>query len=171
MSSKSQSEAVLDEALARALYYEPTIAAWFLAQTQFSSEVASCVFCRCDNPWSSVLLAVPNAVSGEVETLVRECETDILAVFDPCDGRRLALHIENKLARGSFTDHQPELYRARKNQWKGRDKLGAYTDATTVLIAPKEFYERFRDRAAIFDSYISHEDIARYIPEFSAPSA
>ena len=168
MSSRPQTEAVLDEALARALLIEPRVAAWFLARTIFASEVASCVFCRCDNPWSSVRLEVTNAVTGEVETLEKECETDVLAVFATRDGRRLALHIENKLAGSSFTPDQPELYRARKNQWKGREKLGAYTDATTVLIAPKEFYERLRDRAAIFDSYISHEEISEYVPEFSA---
>jgi hypothetical protein len=168
MSSESLTEAVLDNALARALLNEPMIAAWFLTRTLFAGEVASCVFCRCDNPWSSVRLQVPNAVTGEFETLVRQCETDVLAVFATCDGRRLALHIENKLAGGSFTPYQPELYRARKSQWKGRPRLGAYTDASTVLIAPVEFHERLRDRAAIFDSYISHEDISRYIPEFGA---
>jgi hypothetical protein len=171
MSSQLHTEAVLNEALARALFNEPRIAAWFLAHTLFASEVASCVFCRCDNPWSSVRLEVPNAVTGEVEMLVRQCETDVLAVFATRDGRRLALHIENKLAGGSFTPHQPELYRARKSQWKGRDKLGAYTDATTVLIAPKEFYERLKDSAEIFESYLSHEEISEYVPEFSAPSA
>lgn len=173
MPSKSHTEAALDEALARALFNRPRIAAWFLARTPFASEteVASCVFCRCDNPWSSVRLAIPNAMTGEVEMLVRQCETDVLAVFATRDGRRLALHIENKLAGGTFTPHQPELYQERKTQWKGRDKLGAYTDATTVLIAPKVFYERLRDRAAIFDSYISHEEISEYVPEFGAPRA
>jgi len=169
MSSESLTEAVLDKALARALFNDPRIAAWFLTRTLFAGEVASCVFCRCDNPWSSVQLEVPNAVTGDLETLVRQCETDVLAVFATCDGRRLALHIENKLAHGNFTPHQPELYRARKSQWRGRPKLGTYTDASTVLIAPIEFYERLRDCAAIFDSFISHEDIANYIPEFGTP--
>jgi hypothetical protein len=168
VSARLRTEAILDEALARALFNEPSIAAWFLARTLFASEVASCVFCRCDNPWSSVRLEVRNALTDEVETLVRQCETDVLAVFAIRDGRRLALHIENKLAGGSFTPHQPELYRARKSQWKSRDKLGAYTDATTVLVAPKVFYERLRERSTLFDSYISHEEISEYVPEFGA---
>jgi hypothetical protein len=171
MSARLHTEAILDEALARALFNDQRIAAWFFARTLFAGEVASCVFCRCDNPWSSVRLEVRNALTGEVETLVRQCETDVLAVFATRDGRRLALHIENKLADGSFTRHQPELYRARKSQWKSRDKLGAYTDATTVLIAPKVFYERLRDCATLFDSYISHEEISEYVPEFGAPPA
>jgi hypothetical protein len=169
--SKSRTEAVLDKALARAFLSEPAFAAWFLSRTLFVGEVgASCVFCRSDNPWSSVRLQVPNAITGELKTLVKECETDVLAVFATGDGRRLGLHVENKLADGSFTPNQPELYRARKCQWGGRPKLGAYTDAATVLIAPMEFYERLPDRAAIFDSYISHEDISKYVPEFGAPT-
>ena len=168
---QSHTEAELDEAIARALLYEPRTAAWFLTRTLFASEVASCVFCRCDNPWGTVQLEVQNASTGAVETLVSQCETDVLAVFATQDGRRIALHIENKLAGGSFTPHQPELYRARKSQWRNRDNFGAYTDATTVLIAPIEFYERFRERATVFDSYISHEDIAEYVPEFGAVPA
>jgi hypothetical protein len=171
MSSALKQEAVLDKALAQALFNEPRFATWFLAQTQFASEVASCVFCRCNNPWSNVRLEVPNAVTGEMETLIKECETDVLAVFATSSGRRLALHVENKLAGGRFTPYQPELYLARKSQWKGRDKLGAYTDATTVLIAPQKFYERFTDRSVIFDSYISHEDISEYLPDFGAQNA
>jgi len=170
MSSKSLTEAELDDALARALLNEPSTAAWFLSRTKFASEVASCEFCRCNNPWSRVRLEVPNALTGELEPLMKDCETDVLAVFATSDRRRLALHIENKLAGGSFTPNQPELYEARKSQWKRRRKLGEYTDACTVLIAPREFYEKHSDRAAIFDCYISHEDISKYVPEFGAPT-
>jgi hypothetical protein len=171
MSPQLHTEAVLDEAIAHAMRNDPRIAAWFLDHTAFAGEVASCDFCRCDNPWGIVRLEVQNALTGAVETLEMECETDILVVFATPDGRRLALHIENKLAGGSFTPHQPELYRARKSQWKNREKLGAYTDATSVLIAPIAFYEKFRNRATVFDSYISHEAIAEYVPEFGAMPA
>jgi hypothetical protein len=171
MSRKSRTEARLDEALGKALRHEPRIAAWFLGLTQFANEVALCDFCRWDNPWSRVRPEVADPVMGEPRHLIKECETDVLAVFATGDGRRLALHIENKLLYGSFTPNQPELYQARKSQWKGRKKLGNYTDATTVLIAPRAFFERLKDRAAIFDSFISHEDIAEYVPEFGAAPA
>ena len=90
----------------------------------------------------------------------------MLAVFETPDGRRLALHVENKMAGGSFTPYQPELYQARKAQWKDRDHLGRYTEATTVLVAPTSFYQKFRERAALFDSYVSHEAIAEFISDF-----
>jgi hypothetical protein len=162
------SEAVLDKALALALFERGEFGAWFLSRTKFRGEQAWCVFCRSDNPWSTVRLERSNPVSGELDILAKQCETDVLAVFETEDGRRLALHIENKLASGSFTPLQPELYRERMIQWKGRPLLGRYSDATTVLVAPKAFYEKFRDAASTFEAYVSHEDIAEHIPLFGA---
>lgn len=127
---------------------------------------AKCVFCRSDNPWSSVKLQAANASTGELEVLTKECETDVLAVYVTDDNSRLAMHIENKLAGGSFTPNQPELYRERKEQWRGKPKLGMYTDATTVLVAPTAFYERFPDKSAIFDTFISHEELAEHNQAF-----
>jgi len=123
-------EAELDTALAVALKEDAAFAQWFLGRTRFRGEEAICDFCRSDNPWSSVRLEAPNPASGELESSARQCETDVLAVFETTDGRRLALHIENKLAGGSFTVDQPELYRERLSQWKNREKLGSYSDAT-----------------------------------------
>ena len=167
MTATSPTEEALDSALAHALFATPDFAAWFLAQTRFREEQASCVFCRSDNPWSTVLLKRPNSNTGELEVLSKQCETDVLAVFETIDGRRLALHVENKLANGSFTPLQPELYKERMTQWQGRSKLGSYTEATTVLVAPKVFYERYRSEASTFESYVSHEDIAAHLPLFS----
>lgn len=169
MSTELKREAMLDEALAGALFQQPSFASWFLSRTKFEGVNASCVFCRSDNPWSRVKLEAPDALTGEMKTLTKECETDVLAVYAVDDGRRLAVHIENKLAVGSFTPHQPELYRERKEQWKGKPKLGMYTDATTVLVAPLIFYNRNREKAAIFESYISHEDISKYLAAFKIP--
>jgi hypothetical protein len=113
-----------------------------------------------------VFLTVQHAAPGTLESQRRECETDILVVYETSDGRRLALHIENKLANGSFTKDQPELYRARKDQWKGRENLGNYSEAMTVLIAPQRFYDRHRPEVDKFDAYISHEAIAEHIDRF-----
>lgn len=159
-------EAELDTALADALAEGGEFSVWFFGRTRFGAESAECVFCRSDNPWSSVRFELPNSVSGELEALSKECETDVLAVYQTTDGRRLALHIENKLAGGSFTPHQPELYRERLQQWKNRPKLGLYSDATSVLVAPQEFFRRNRAQAETFESYVSHEEIAFRLPIF-----
>jgi hypothetical protein len=163
-----KTEAHLDSALAEALSSSRGFAQWFVDRTRFGCEVVECVFCRSDNPWSYVRFQLTNPKSGEIETLVKQCETDVLAVFQTTDGRRLALHIENKLAGGSFTPHQPELYRERLQQWQNRPKLGGYIDATSVLIAPMEFYDRNRSKAEVFEAFVSHEDIAALVPAFGS---
>lgn len=170
MSSDSRTEAALDEVLAQALISDAHFATWFLEQTEFRGRVADCVFCRSNNPWSSVTLPVKNALTGELETLIRECETDVLAVYRASDDSRLALHIENKLANRSFTDKQPELYQARKAQWKLREKLGGYTYATTVLVAPEAFRLRHPIQSGIFDAFVSHEAIGEHLSPFAIGS-
>lgn len=171
-SAMPTAEAQLDTALGEALSKNAEFSQWFLGKTRFRNEVATCVFCRSNNPWSSVLFEAPNPVSGELESLARECEMDVLAVYETSDQRRLALHIENKLAGGSFTPDQPALYRERLQQWRNRPKLGLYSDATSVLVAPQEFFNRLRAQSEVFDAFISHEEIALRLPAFApAPRA
>jgi hypothetical protein len=98
MKTPSPLEAQLDAQLAHALYNDAAFSKWFLHQTRFRSESAACVFCRSDNPWSKVRLERQNVATGMLEELTRDAETDVLAVYETPDGRRLALHIENKLA-------------------------------------------------------------------------
>jgi hypothetical protein len=159
-------EAQLDVVLAEALFDGGKFSTWFFEQTRFAGESAKCVFCRSDNPWSRVKLQVPNPVTGELESLAKDCETDVLAVYETSDGRRLALHIENKIAGGSFTPNQPELYQERLQQWRNREKLGHYSDATSVLVAPQSFYEQHTADAEKFDCYISHEQLSSKLSVF-----
>ena len=166
MPAASSVEATLDAALAEALFGQPEFAKWLLGRTRFGGKVAECVFCRSNNPWSMVRLERPNPVSGELEVLSKQCETDVLAVFQTKDGRRLALHIENRLAHGSFTDSQPELYRERLQQWKNRPKLGQYSDATSVLVAPEAFFAKYQAEAQMFEAYVSHEELGQHLPVF-----
>lgn len=74
----------------------------------------------------------------------REGETDVLFVFvfksDP--ERRLALHIENKLASGRFTPFQPEVYAARAEHWIRNTNYCNYHEWGTVLLAPSSFRSR-----------------------------
>ncbi|MGE3595965.1 MAG: hypothetical protein AB7N70_10475 [Dehalococcoidia bacterium] len=166
--TKPVKEAALDEVLATALMGDVRFARWFLSKTPFGGEDARCVFCRSDHPWSSVTVDVTDSAIGQSGTVVRECETDVLAVFATPDGRRLGIHIENKISGGYFTPLQPELYQARKKQWKHRPKLGDYSEAVAVLVAPQEFLDRCREGATMFDARISHEAIAMALPEFAA---
>ena len=166
MGEKRLDEGELDGVLARALQHSPEFADWFLQQTKFNGQRARCVFVRADNPWSTVLLQQPNPTTGGLEARRFECETDVLAVFETAEGRRLGIHIENKIRTGSFTELQPELYAARVEQWKNRPRLGRYSEGTTVLIAPLEFMHRYPTGAALFHTRISHESIAERLPNF-----
>lgn len=96
-----------------------------------------------------------------------ESETDILVVFRKPDLTRFALHIENKLASGTFTPDQPDLYAGRARRMAGNPKYGDYSDFETVLIAPRKFYERWPEGSAKFDCYVSHEDISTRLQEFA----
>jgi hypothetical protein len=171
MHTPSRTEAQLDTELARAFRTNKDFAQWFLEQTRFKSERASCVLCREDNPWSTVISERLSPESGLIETLKKDRETDVLAIYETNDGRRLALHIENKLLNGAFTPHQPESYRERLEQWRLRKKLGMYVEATSVLIAPKAFYDSNLSAASVFEAYISHEQIGQYINAFKQHGA
>jgi hypothetical protein len=161
-------EEFLDRALAQALADNPVFARWFFSRTKFSGLEARCVEVRSDNPWSRVKLSVPGGPDGVLMELIRDAETDVLAVFVTPDGRRIALHVENKLAGGSFTPHQPQSYRERLEQWKGRVKLGMYDEATSVLVAPHTFREANAAGAELFEAFVSHEELAEHLPAFAS---
>ena len=160
-------EELLDRALAQALADDPVFARWFLSRTRFASLEARCVEVRSDNPWSRVKLRVPAGPEGVLQELIRDAETDVLAVFVTPGGQRIALHVENKLAGGAFTPHQPESYQARLAQWKGRAKLGMYEEATSVLVAPRAFRDANRVGAELFEAFVSHEELAEHLPAFA----
>jgi hypothetical protein len=161
-------EKQLDGALHLALETSREFADWFLSRTKFAGSGAERVWSRCDHPWGRILYTGPNPLTGQTETSIKECETDILVVFKTPTDARFALHIENKLGSGKFTELQPELYSQRAAQWAGNPKYGNYHDFETVLVAPLAFLERNRTAVAHFDQYISHEDISAFIPLFGA---
>jgi hypothetical protein len=169
MTRTTVTEADLDSALAHALASDEKFAAWFLSRTKFSGVKANCVLVRADNPWSVVKLTHENTETGALEQSRRECETDVLAIYETQENVRIALHIENKLASGSFTHLQPELYGERLAQWRSKAKLGMYSEATSVLVAPRAFYQRNEAAARIFESFVTHEDIAVHIEAFRGP--
>lgn len=164
------SEKELDHELALHLRDNPDFQKWFLGKTRFASRPSKRILSRSDHPWTTVTIEVKNSASGKTKRIRRQGETDILVVFEDNSGERFALHIENKIAGGKFTDYQPEGYPKRAEKWVGQEKYGNYTEWETILVAPVEFKERLSEQAARFGVYVSHEEIAEYIPSFDAYS-
>lgn len=130
---------------------------WFIAQLHRGQGFSKLVFCRSNNPWGTVRMILPDAQTGALETVSREGETDVLAVFEDSSGARLGVHIEVKRASGRFTPHQAEGYAARADSWRNMEKYGSYQQWETVLIAPKSFMDANADNARKFTTRIPCE--------------
>ncbi len=115
-------------------------------------------------------LLLPNPVTGAIEAVWREGETDVLVVLEGAEGRRLGVHIENKLATGSFTPFQPDVCAARAEAWVGVPKYESYHQWETVLLAPLAFYKRNELEARKFTTFVSHEEVAPWLPLFARHS-
>lgn len=159
-------EKQLDVALDQALRSDQSFLQWFLSRTKYARRGAKYFWSRADHPWGTIDFTLIDAETGVKVVTRRECETDVLLVVKASDGEHLAVHIENKLGLGRFTASQPEMYRQRAEQWKGRPKYQSYTDFVTILVAPEAFRHGNQAQAAVFDVFISHEEIAAYIPLF-----
>lgn len=162
----SRTEKQLDLALDQVLRTDQLFLQWFLSRTKYAQRRAKYLWSRSDHPWGTIDFTQIDPDTGVEVVTRRECETDVLLVIKAMDGEHLALHIENKLGLGSFTASQPEMYRQRAEQWKGRPKYQSYTDFVTVLVAPLAFRHRNQAQASEFDVFISHEEIAEHIPLF-----
>lgn len=149
-----------EKAFAERVKASPEFVKWLLSKTKFNDVDAIPILIRADNPWYQ------SPRTG------RQSETDILIVFERRDrAKRFALHIENKQAKETFRPDQPELYHERAADWMNTVKWGGYQDFEVMLIAPREFYARHREKSDIFHQYLSHEEIAEFIPEFAAARA
>jgi hypothetical protein len=94
-------------------------------------------------------------------------EIDIFIVFEISQSkRRFALHIENKRHNGKFEDGQPEGYRLRAQHMANREDYLAYDDFETILISPAAFRSKYKIACDLFDSRVSYEELAQFIPEF-----
>jgi hypothetical protein len=151
---------IQEKAFADKVRTSPEFVSWLLSKTKFKDANAVPVLVRSDNPWYQ------SRKTG------RQSETDILIVFERQDGReRFALHIENKQAKETFQPNQPELYHERALDWMNESKWGSYQDFEVMLIAPQVFYTRHKEKADIFHRYVPHDEIAAFVPEFSALSS
>jgi len=156
----------LDSLLDGEIRANASFRAWFLSKTKYGRDFRSCVYSNAKNPWCAVRLLLPNAETGALEMVTRQGETDVLVVFEDDTKKRLGVHIENKLAAGSFTAYQPEVCAARAEHWVKPPDYGNYDVWETILVAPERFRERNQQQARKYMTYISHEDISLWIPEF-----
>lgn len=161
------SEKDLDREFGRALGEDATFRTWFLSQLVNGQGYETLVKCRSDHPWAKIRLIAPNPETGALEATEKEGETDILAVFENPSGRRLGVHVENKIVTGSFRPLQPDMYAARAEHWVENQNYGGYHHWETVLLAPSEFMIKNSEEARKFTTRITHELVAEYIPLFS----
>ena len=154
------SEKDLDKVLDDGFKNSQEFSKWFLSKTRFSNLGASYRWSRSDHPWGRFTFEVKNQKTGKNEEITRDSETDILVVFESESNKRVAIHIENKLANGKFTQYQPEFYSKRAEAWLNDEKFGNYTDFETVLVAPIEFYTNNFEASKYFDKFISYEEVA-----------
>jgi hypothetical protein len=163
-------EKALDRVLEAGLRDDDTFRNWFISKTKFQGQDTRYLWSRSDNPCCSMRLSLPNTQTGRPEMVTRQGGTDVLFVFafgtEP--ERRLALHIENKLASGRCTPFQPEVYDARARRWCRDPSNGNYEDWDTVVLAPLSFLRRYAETAQKFGTLVAHEDVAQYLPHLSA---
>ena len=160
------SEKALDLALEEAFKTDAAFCKWFLSKTKAGGDYSEYVWSRSNHPWGKVRLLLPNSQTGALEMVAREGETDVLVVFESSAKHRLGVHIENKLGSGSFTKYQPEVCAARADAWVRNEAYGNYDIWETVLLAPMSFYQRNADEAKKFTNFVSHEEVAEFIPAF-----
>lgn len=164
------SEKELDRALDEALARSPEFADWFLSRTSFAGTSATRVWFRSDHPWGRLPMQVRDSEIQATKALIEESETDIIVVYELDDGTRVGLDIENKVGLGTFRPNQADFYAQRARAWGGVEKYGNYSRWGTVLVAPEAFHARFPEESAKFDAFISHEDIAQFVPLFNPDS-
>ena len=159
------SEKEIDPLIERAFNESPDFVTWFLSKTSYKNVNAKCVWSRSDHPWGKIAFEYEDPKTGGISEIVRDSETDVLVVLESEQGKRFAFHIENKLADGSFTLYQPEMYKPRARAWLKSSKHGLYTEFETVLFSPIAFYKKNMEAARKFDRYITYEEASIFIPE------
>jgi hypothetical protein len=160
------SEKELDLALASELEHNPAFLSWFLSHTKFAGSEVSFHACRANHPWGTHPFRHTDG-SGAESVQSRQSETDVLLLLKEQNGRIVAVHIENKVGAGKFTNNQPEMYAQRAAHWVGNPRYGGYEEFDIVLVAPQEFVSRNSEQAAIFPVFVSHESIGQHIPLFA----
>ncbi|WP_448173933.1 hypothetical protein [Rhizobacter fulvus] len=160
------SEKQLDQAFDAELRDNSAFLAWLTNRLAHGQTYSRWHWSRANYAWGKVKLLLPNHVTGALESVWREGETDVLVVLEGAEGGRLGVHIENKRATGSFTPFQPDVCAARAEAWVGNPKYESYHQWETVLLAPRAFYKRNELEARKFTTFVPHEEVAPWVPLF-----
>lgn len=161
----SSSELTLDRELALALQISPALSEWLIGRTKFKAWANTAKLLHNEQAeartapfwWKHWWCRIPG---------YGDSETDVFLVFEHLTVERFALHIENKLASGSFTKNQADLYAIRAEFMKGKPRWLNYTDFATVLLAPQSFRMKFITESQKFDHFIAHEELASLVPAY-----
>ncbi len=164
---KLYAEKDLDKILDTGFRNSDEFSNWFVSKTRFSNFGAYYSWSRSDHPQGRFTFDIENPETGELESITRDSETDVLVVYEDTQGNRFALHIENKLANGKYTPYQAGFYARRAEAWLFNEKYGNYSDYETVLVAPIEFYSNHFVESQKFDKFVSYEEVGLLLPEFS----
>jgi hypothetical protein len=169
MQGKHISESDLDRTFANKLSSSPEFCIWVLNQTKFKDRSKQAILLQREQAEAKPRKMPENwwrhwwcgLADGS------ESETDIFAVFGiGGSGFRIALHIEDKPPHGKFTANQYRNYKRRGEFMAGKPEYMDYSKFTTILLAPKRFFDKHHDEALHFDCFISYESIAQIIPLF-----
>lgn len=158
-------EAELDYAFADMLASSPQFQNWLLSSGRFAKSASELRLLATEQQeirraalwWKHWWCRLPDGTEGE---------TDIFAVFEADDGKRVALHIENKPPHGKLTYEQSVRYR-RRAAYKAFDPSWlSYIDFECILLASEEFLDRHAECASLFDRCLSYEPVSRFVPLF-----
>ena len=143
--------------------------AWLLSKTKFAQQAVKCRLLHEEQMsirprkrwWRHWWCVVPGLGKGR--------ETDIFMVFEASpDGPRFALHIENKRDSYRFNEGQAAAYAPRAQGMLNNPEYLSYSDYQTVLLAPRQFRDRYEADASLFDVFLSYEEVAHFLPAFAA---
>ncbi len=163
------SEDALCEIFADGMRDVPEFRQWVLAQTVFAEHAETCRLLDQEQLslrprkrwWRHWWCHVPE--------LDKDRETDVFMVFATQAGEeRFALHVENKRDHYRFNPGQAAAYEVRARHMLNKPEYLSHARAQTVLLAPLAFRDRHADDTALFDVYLSYEDVAAFLPAFTA---
>lgn len=166
--NRKLTEDQLCEAFADGVQANTDFRRWLLGRTKFADLVDKCRLLHEEQMairprrrwWRHWWCAVPE--------LSKDRETDVFMVFEVmASGNRFALHVENKRDNYKFNPGQAAAYAPRARHMLHQADYLSHSDFQTVLLAPRAFRDRHAVESALFDVFVSYEEVASFLPAFA----